>query len=151
MTVREREITRIIKGYDRDLFVGKNREGVLCIYRKSRRFESFEHEGVKYLYAHDDKSLVFPLTDNWISTGKPREWGLEVILARLKALDLHRSTEYFDEIVKNQQLAEESSKRTLKNNVESFLIDFRRQFSKTFDGVNTALLDKTDSRKLKGV
>jgi len=90
---------------------------------------------------------VFSLTDNWTLTGKPVEWGSEPILARLKAMDLWNSGVGLEEMFEHNDKVELSKERARKNNIESFLLDFRRQFAKTFDGVNTANLKKIDKRK----
>lgn len=51
-------------------------------------------------------------------------------------------------ILEEQDLKdEESAARERDNMNESFLYEFRDQFKKTFDGINTSSLAKTDLRK----
>lgn len=146
---REREINRIIQRYDRDLVAQRDFKGTMCVWRKANRYESFEFDGKKYLFARPDLKLVFALTDNWSQSGRPVDWGLEPILNRLKSIDVWRDPEFAERLIAEYEKDAQSKKRDLHNTVESFLIDYRREFARTFGDVNTANLAKTDKRRLK--
>lgn len=90
---------------------------------------------------------IFSLTDNWGLRGKPVEWGIECILARLKAIDLwNQGTTSVDQILAEQDKLDESRARERKNNLESYLYDIRRGFAKATNDINTSLMDKRKGR-----
>lgn len=70
------------------------------------------------------------------------EWGVEPVIARLRAMDLWNSGITADDIIEQHEKADEQELKDFRNNIESFLLDFRRQFAKATDGVNTSLLEK---------
>jgi hypothetical protein len=146
---REIEINRIVQNYDRELVAQRDFKGTMCVWRKANKFEAFEFEGIKYLYARPHLNLVFALTDNWTQKGRPVEWGLEPILNRLKSIDVWRDPDFAENLIAQYEKDAQSQKRQMKNTVESFLIDYRRQFAKTFGDVNTSTLEKTDKRRIK--
>lgn len=137
MDGRVKEINRLVSGYDKYLYARRDR-GVIHIYRKIPGNSAAPHH------------RVCSLTDDWTIKGNPREWGLEVISARLRAMDLWKDETVVDRIEKDLKGAEQTEERELKNNVESFLKDFRRQFAKATNGINTSSLDRFDRRALKG-
>lgn len=141
-------ITREIQLHDRDLYCAKDYKGRMSIFRKS--------------YAHDDfwiddqtviRSLVFrpqyimSLTDNWGANGSPVDWGLEPIVRRLREIDSH-NRDLMAEIERNYDKAKESKQRTLENETEAFVKDWRRDFAKATNDINTSTLEKKDSRRL---
>lgn len=150
---REDVITKAIKLHDRELYCERSGEGKLCVYRKGQRVESFRldddgtgaDESVLH-FLRPTPHFVFALTENWRMASEPRDWGLEPILARIKAHDLWNRDVAGDAI--EQELKESASlERERQNTIESFLLDYRRQFAKAFDGVNTSTLAKKDSRR----
>lgn len=146
---REQEINRIIQRYDRELVAQRDFKGTMCVWRKAYRFEEFEFDGKRFLFSRPDLKLVFALTDNWTQSGRPVDWGLEPILNRLKSIDVWRDPDFAEKLIAQYEQDEQSNRRNLRNTVESFLIDYRRQFAKTFGDVNTSTLAKTDRRRIK--
>jgi hypothetical protein len=139
MDGRVKAVNKLVKGHDKYLFAKRESNGAIHIYRRN------PHNSA------DPIHTIFCLTDNWNATGKPREWGLTVIEARLQAMDLWRSGgNIIDEIDKQAAQAVEADERNFKNNVESFLKEFRRQFAKANDGINTSGLAKVDRRRELG-
>lgn len=138
MDGRVREITRAVKRYDWCLFAQRERNGAIHLYRRSHNNSAASPH------------FVFALTDNWLASGKPREWGIEVILARLKAIDLWKDETVVDRIERDLEKAEQSKEREFKNNVEAFLKDFRRQFARTTNDINVSQLAKVDPRAKLG-
>jgi len=134
MDGRVREVNRVVKNYDRELGAYRDQDGKIHVTRTDPK----------------SRSLVFSLTDTWQAQGTPREWGLEVIMARLRAIDLWKDETVLDRLELEQQKREEANRRDLSNTTESFLYDFRRQFAKATDCINTGTLEKRDPRAKKG-
>jgi len=84
--------------------------------------------------------MVMALTDTWGVRGNPVPLGAEVVLNRLKAIDLSRNENIFKDLEIQDEKREESKQRDLSNSIESFLYDYRDQFKKTFNDVNTSNL-----------
>lgn len=145
---RVERITEAIKSHDRLLYCDESREGKLCIYRKSTRLEAYRLDDDSVLqFARPAPHFIFALTHNWKMDGRNVDWGIEPIMARLRAIDLW-NRDLAEEFIQQEEKEIESSERERKNTTEAFLKDFRRQFAKTFDGVNTANMAKKDSRRL---
>jgi hypothetical protein len=134
MELRLRTLNKELKHIDRNLFAKKESNGVVHLYRKSGLNAS-------------DACFVTALTHNWAADGSPREWGIEVIKARLRAMDLWRDNNVVDELMLCYEKQKESERKDFRNNVESFLYDFRRQFARATSDINTSLLPKIDKRR----
>ena len=130
---RVKEINRAVKAYDSELFAVCNKPPRIDVYRQHRDKLSPPH-------------LIFSLTEDWTVQSKPIEWGIEPVIARLKAMDLWQNGVTLDTLIDEHEKAEESKRRAFRNDVESFLYDFRSSFKKATDGVNTALI-KNSYRK----
>lgn len=140
--------TRALKSYDRDLFAGRTMDGVACVFRKSKRFEPVcELNGQPLLVLREDKQLVFPLTDTWTMAGKPRAWGIEFVLSRVKEIDAMANERFFEELDAQNERVDESKKRHMKNEIEAFWKDERRRFAKATDGILTHSLDKSETKR----
>lgn len=137
MDSRTREVNRVVSGYDKYLVAQRERNGAIHIYRKTER-------------PADPLHFVTALTDTWGVRGTPRDWGLEVIHNRLVAHDLWKDETVVDRIEAEIKKRDESLERDRKNTIESFLYDFRRQFARATDGINTSSLKSQDKRALKG-
>jgi len=137
-----RNLNKTISRYDRELFAKRDGLGMIRVLRKAQRFLSYSFDGAILHYAVSTPSDVFCLTDNWTIRGRPVEWGIEPVLARLKAIDVWSHPEIQEELIKNIQKSDLSERRDLRNNIESFLLDFRKQFAKAFNDINTSTLDK---------
>jgi hypothetical protein len=133
--MREHRLTKELKKHKSDLICKRGDDGKLHVYQE-RGLEDV---------------LVCSLTDDWQTTGEPVEWGLLPILNRLKAHDLASDGghEFWSWFRDQNRKVDESKERALKNSVESFLMDFRPQFAKATNDVNTANLAKLDKRRIK--
>jgi hypothetical protein len=142
------EITRAIQGHDRDLYA-KKVGSMIQIFRKCKEYrrETLDH-GITLWNLIRNDWLVMSLTDTWGARGKPVEWGILPIMARIKALDLWNSDNVSKEFFEQEEKDEKSKERDFKNNVESFLYDFRSQFAKATNDINTSTLNKIDKRRL---
>lgn len=140
-------INRAIRSYDRHL-VAVLENNLISIKRKTHTFDVFHIDDYKILASRPFHQHVMDLTDNWNANGSPVEWGLEPIVCRLKAIDLASNPTMMEDLKRSYDKAEETKRRDFKNNVESFLLDFRQQFAKSFNDVNTSTMEKTDKRRL---
>lgn len=147
---RAERITRAIQEHDGQLFAKREGE-VIHIFRKWKKYVPIWLDEASYiLHARPDRHLIFSLTDNWTVHGSPVDWGIEPIIARLKAMDLWGRSDFMDEWFKERERIEQSKRRDFRNNVESFMYDFRDQFKKATKDINTANLEKIDRRKKHG-
>lgn len=94
--------------------------------------------------------LVFALTHNWQVTGYPVPWGIEVIQARIRAIDVWNNDDSFNKMLVHNERIDQSNEKDNLNNIESFLYDFRRQFAKATNDINTGTLEKKDRRNQNG-
>lgn len=144
---RAEVITRAVKQYDRELYCGRDKEGKLCIFRKSLRWEAYElEENVVLRVARPAPHLVFPLTDNWKSQGMPVDWGVMPILDRLRAHDLH-NRDLVRELEKEYDKNKEQLARESHNQAEACASEMRNQFKKAFADVNTSSMAKIERKR----
>lgn len=127
---RVQSLNTNLRRYDSELYAQGDSTGRVDVYRQNRDRLSPPH-------------FVFSLTEDWTARSKPREWGMEVVLARLRAIDLWNSGQTFDDIQKENTKVDESEERDFSNNVEAFVKDFRRQFVKATDSVRTANMNRS--------
>jgi hypothetical protein len=148
MAHRANKITAAIQAHDYLLYA-KDDGRAIRIYRKQKEFRpeylGFE-KPVLNLVRND--YLVMSLTDTWGMNGRRVDWGIEPILARLKAMDLWNSGNIGDQFFEDEKKHEESKSKEFRNNVESFLYDFKGQFAKATSDINTSNLNKLDKRAL---
>jgi hypothetical protein len=133
---RVKTLTKQLKEHDKDLYAKRMLDGVVLVCRKSRNVFT----------GQTNDQLIFPLTDDFTSKGKPVEWGVEPILAHLKAMDGWNRDVVEDWISSDEKSKEVAAKQRMSKN-EDFARDFRRQFARTFDDVNTSTLEKIDNRR----
>lgn len=143
---RAERITLKIRDHDYKLYC-KRMEGKLCIFRESQRIESYLlDEGTVIHSVRPAPHFIMALTDNWQMKGQEVDWGIEPIMARLKAMDLwHR--DIVSDIEAQEEKFAKASERKMKTDNEAFLYDFRDKFKKTFNDVNTANLSKKHKEK----
>jgi hypothetical protein len=145
---RAHRITKAIQGYDPELYARNGYGDRIDIFRKVYRYETYDLGEFRLTRSVEEPYRVFSLTDTWTPWGKPVEWGIEPILARLQASDLWKRDVGGDVISSNEKI-KESQDRSRKNNLEAFLSDNRRVFAKAFDGINTSSLDKRTDRRYR--
>lgn len=131
-----KNLTRQLKEHDRELYAKRRADGVILICRKNRNIFS----------GQTTDHLIFALTDDFSSKGKPVEWGVEPILAHLKAMDGWNRDVVEDWISEEEKSKEMQDKQRQSKN-EDFARDFRRQFARAFNDVNTSTLEKIDNRR----
>ncbi len=144
---RARRITEELFQYDPMLFARKE-DGMIKIFRRSKRIEWSEVDGNSVGFVKEDPHFVCALTHNWSVTGKPVDWGLEPISKKIKENDLWKRDRLADELIASYEKQAESRDRHTKNETEAFLSEFRPQFARAFNDVNTSTLAKTDKRRI---
>ncbi len=143
---RAQRITREIQTYDPYLFA-KKENGMIRIFRRVKRLEYLEFEGKMVGFLKEDPHLVCALTHNWSVNGEVVEWGILPIMEKIRSCDLWKNEKIADELIASYEKAAESRDRHTKNETEAFLSEFRPQFARAFDDVNTSTLAKTDNRR----
>lgn len=130
-----RELNRVLRKHDSCLYAVNHKPGRVDVYRKSSL-------GGAQPY------FVFSLTDNWQPSGIPIFYGIDVVMNRIKAHDLWRDDSFVENWIKQDDKRQESSARANRNSIESFLYDFRSQFHKATNDINTSTLNKNFERKV---
>lgn len=145
---RAERLESLIKKHDAELFISRL-EGKPCVMRKGTRVECYNVNGFSISFVRSSPHFIIALTKDWTLQSEQVDWGYEPILAHLKAIDLW-NRDIVAEIEEQRRRDDISEQRELSNSNESFLKDYRREFAKNFDWVNTANLDKKrDSRRLQ--
>ncbi len=148
MDWRAQQITKAIKRYDRELYAEKGVEDRIDIFRRTMVSVPYDFGDFRIVAFKEEPYRVFCLTDNWRPWGKPVEWGIEPILAKIKASDLWQR-DIVKDVNKSNEKIDASEDRSKKNEIEAFVKDFRPQFARAFDDVNTANLSKRNDRRFK--
>ena len=144
---RVNQITKFIKRHDRELYCEKHREGKLCVYRNSKRWEFYDiGDGNTLSVARSTPFFILALTDDWRFNSPPREWGLEPIFNRLKEMDLW-NRDIVSDIEENHRKEDLSSERDMKNKIEGQLYEMHSTVKKSLSDINTSTLSKTKKRK----
>jgi len=140
--------TKALKSYDSELFAGRTKDGVPCVFRRTKRyFPIYEWEGGKLLDLRYDKEFIIALTENWTARGKPRDWGIDRVLNRIQEIDALANEKLFDELDAQNEKVDESRKRSLRNEMEGFWSHERRRFAKATDGILTHSLSHDEPKK----
>jgi len=135
-------LTRNLRRYDKNLYAKRNSNGTLCVWASHKRVKYYEYDKISLGIVESDPYLVMALTENWSVRGEAVPWGIEVVLNRIKAMDLSKNEDLFKDMDEVDEEKDASEKRDFSNTVESFLYDYRSQFKKTFNDVNTSLMKK---------
>lgn len=128
-----RLINRIVKGHDRDLSATRSHLGMIVIDRKAS--------------VSAPAQRVFALTDDWTMNGKPRDWGAEVVLDRLKKHDLATNTRLMQDLEEREEELAKQKERDLENKNEAWAYEYHRTFKETFKDTLTHSMDKSERRR----
>jgi len=144
--MRRTFINRIVSRHDRELVCQRDFKGNLVILRKRWALGAceFGEKVLRYLMWQPD--FVFALTNNWQQNGVAINWGGEVVLERLKRLDL-ANRNVFLELRKTRQKAAESKARARTSDIDAMTREAMPVFKKAFKDVNTSNLAKNDLRR----
>lgn len=140
--------TKYLKRYDKDLYADHNRDGVICVFRKTKRYEPVVvDQGFKFLNLISDKQYVCALTENWSLSTKPRQWGVDHVLTKIRQIDSQCNERMFEAMDAANDAVDEAERRSLRNDIEAFWIDNRREFAKATDDILVHSLSKDEPRK----
>lgn len=140
--------TSYLRNYDRDLYASRNRDGVICVYRRGRRFEPVLDSDELTLYATvESPEYLFALTETWKTNAAPRQWGIDRVLERVREIDVFQNPEHLEKIERENSKVDESKSRDFRNQTEAMLLDNKRSLQKAFSDINTSTLSKDDARR----
>lgn len=148
MSLYAKSYERVLKSYDRDLFVDRNRDGVLCVFRHTKRYEPVvEAEGFRLLNLKRDREYVFALTETWGLSGKPRDWGADDVLDHVQKIDKLANADVLSAADELNDQVNERRMRHIRGEMEAFWKDQRRAFAKATDDILTHSLDKSETKR----
>lgn len=150
MSLYAKAYDRALKRYDPDLFVERNVDGVLCVFRNHKRFVPVVvTESFKLLNLSSDKQYVFAITDTWGALGKPRDYGIDDLLNHIQKIDSLANSKFLDEIDQANAKVDESKKKDLKNEMEGMLAYEKRRLQRAFDEIAPISrgMSKSDDKK----
>lgn len=148
MNAKLRQISRLLKRYDSDLYPKQFADGALGIMRKKRLWDFYRlNDGTVLWHGFEADQLVLPITDNWTESGKPVDWGIEPILGQIQKLDAWRDDGDYDRFVKDRERRKENKERERRNEFRALAYDCRREFAQATNEINTSTLDKTEKRR----
>lgn len=142
-------MTKAVSKMDPDLYCDEYMDGYAIFRRHMTLGVPIDFEGDVIRETLNQPQMILPLTDSWGVNGRPVEWGVCPVYFRLKEIDAwtnndHHTTRWEEEYEKSQ----ESKARKRRNDQEAFLKDFRGQFAKAFEHVNTSTVNKRDRRRI---
>ena len=146
----EQSYTKALKQYDKDLFARRNQDGVMCVFRKNKRFEPVVvNDSFRLLNLVEGIQYIFSLTENWTLSTKPRQWGIEFVLNRIKEIDCLSNERMMEELDRKNEAVDQSKRRSFRNEAEAFWADNRREFVKGIDEIVgcTHSLSKDEPKK----
>jgi len=126
-------INRVAKGHDKDLSATRSHLGMVVINRRAT--------------VGAPSQQVFALTDNWTVNGKPREWGAEVVLQRLKQHDMATNIRFMAELDAREERLAEQKQRDLENKNEAWAYENHKMFKDAFKDTLTHGMDMSDRRR----
>lgn len=136
MDSRVKTLTKQLREHDDCLYAKRRNDGVILVCRRSRNIYS----------GTITDHLIITLTEDFTPTGKPVEWGVEPILARLKEMDGF-NRDITEEWIKNKEKSDDLDASRRNSRDEDFLKEFRPQFAKAFSDINTSTIEKIDNRR----
>lgn len=149
MDQKLRQMNRLLKRYDSDLVSRRYMDGALAILRKRRGYDFYRMPGDCVLwFGFDWEQLVLPLTDNWIETGKPVDWGIEPILAQMQKIDGWRDDSDYDRFCEDRQRRRDNKQRAFRNEMRARAYDLRRDFARATNDINTSSLNRIERRRI---
>ena len=143
MDMKLRQVSRLLKRYDPDLFPKRHLDGTLGIMRKRRGWDFYRYDaGYTFWFAKDWDDLVIPVTDNWNVSGKPVDWGIEPIYWQMQKQDAWRDDGDYDRFCAQRAREKKDSDRRFKNEVRAIAYDLRKEFAQATNDINTSRIEK---------
>lgn len=130
MDSRVRSVNRLVRDYDSKLLARRDAHGVIHIYRKSPRADSFKYDGVNYVHVFHVDEYIISLTNTWTHEGQPCEWGLEPIWRKFLQMDSWRDDQGFARFCESRERFKRDEERMQRNQIRALAADSRRDFAK---------------------
>jgi hypothetical protein len=141
---------RALKRYDPDLFVERNVDGVLCVFKHHKRFVPvIDADGFKLYNLTYDKQYVFAITDTWGPRGKQRDYGVDDILHHIQKIDSLANAKFLEEIDEANAKVDKDKDKRLKNEWEGMLAYEKKRMQRAFDTIAPISrgMSKADNKK----
>lgn len=138
MDSKVRTYNKYLKEMDKELFA--QRDGrFINVYRYSPRSKSFGlSNGDVLTYYVKTINHILVLTDNWMYTGNPVDWGIEPLMRKLRAMDTWTRNGMIEDMELAREYRDKSKKREQRNIHESVAKEIRSEFKKGSDQINFA-------------
>ena len=130
-----KRLTKELKTYSKDLYADRGPNGNVQVYRRATRYESYEFEGKTLTVSLPLPQLILHLTDNWLPSGKPVEWGIEPLRSKIRSIDSHRDDSYFEKMVKEREEIDSINKQSKRNEFKAIASDMRKDFAKATNDI----------------
>lgn len=146
---RIERINEVVKNHDPKLFCSRM-GGKLCVMRESWKWEPYEVDGDVYYFVRPNHFFILALTHDWKFNSQEADWGLLPLAQRLRDIDVW-NRDMVSEIEEKYDREEKQNQKRRMSQTEDFLKEFRPQFAEATKDINTASLEKKDSRRLKRI
>lgn len=143
---RVERLTKEVRSYDRELYCKKEGNAIL-LCRKKVLWEDFSFNGSQFFYSRSFPEVIFCLTDDYTQKGNPVDMGIDHVLNRIKSIDGWSDQSDSHKIIDRLLKSEETKEKDQRNSYESFAYEWRDEFKKAFEDVNTSSLEKLDRRR----
>lgn len=147
-----RRINAALKGYDRALYAVQPKiGGLITILRRSVKLVPLALEpGVTLWASVPNDFQILPLTHDWSARGRPVEWGILPLMAKIRAMDAWNDSHdggVIKRLEREEQREEESNRRSVRTLHENLAYESHRHFREAFKDINTATLNKRVATK----
>lgn len=116
-----------LEKFDRDLFAMQAPNGRIDIYRK---VDALKRAMVMEEFQPPMTQLIISLTDTWMASGTPVEWGIDSIFDRLNWMDSWKDDGMFQRMRRNREREEQITRNRFKNEARAIAADMRKDFAK---------------------
>lgn len=136
MSLYQKSYEQALKRYDSDLFVDRNQDGVLCVFKTQKRFEPVcETDGFRILNLREGKDFVCAITDTWGLNGRQRDYGIDDLLNHIQKIDSLANAKFLEDVDAANAKVDEARDRTLKNEMQGMLAYEKKRFQRAFDEI----------------
>ena len=143
---RTRTLTKHLKGYESKLFAERDDETkVIHVMREGTITLGPLHYGeFKFKYTKSSAHYIMSLTDNWTLSGKPREWGIDQVIARLREIDSWNRARMFEEMREGREKTSKTQEKDRINKHEAWLRDNKNIFKRAFNDINVSSINSKE-------
>jgi hypothetical protein len=129
-----------LRFYDRELHAKDDGDRV-NVYRYRKAYDKHEiHGGAVVFVLKKQSEYVMSLTDNWALSGRPVLRGIEQVMSRIREIDSHNRSDWFEEFKREREIIDQSIERKQKSDCEAIASETRTEFKKAFNDYNVSSL-----------